>query len=185
MPTRLPGAGRSRKAIERGASWPVMLRPAGKHSSKGLKRAITVAWAIGSRTIPVSDTSISFSDGNLTQIQDDYVDGTVCYAECDAGPEWNPRKARVDMAARPETIAAEKAFTQRTRPTRPSSPNCAAWRTGFGSRLAVARTRSVSSQRHIQTAQHPGEEPRAGASRGQQCRHLAAPSLWSSAMSTP
>ena len=98
-----------------GHRWPVLLRPAGTHSSKGLTK-VDHPSGLQQLDLPhdlLVSEYIDFrsSDGLYRKYRMIYVDGTVFRRHVIAGPAWNlTGMARVDMAARPETIVAEKAF---------------------------------------------------------------------------
>ena len=100
-----------------GHRWPVLLRPVGTHSSKGLIKVETAS-GLYALTPPLpSDLLISdfadfcSGDGLYRKYRMVWANGTVFRRHIIAGLNWNVTgKSRVDMVERPETIEVEKDF---------------------------------------------------------------------------
>jgi hypothetical protein len=99
-----------------GHRWPVLLRPSGTHSSKGLTK-VDSASRLGEVGAIPSDLLISdfadfhSGDGLYRKYRMIWVDGTIFRRHVIAGLDWNVTgDSRLHMLARPETIDAEKAF---------------------------------------------------------------------------
>jgi hypothetical protein len=99
-----------------GHRWPVLLRPVGMHSSKGLTRFDSVAGLRALASIPsdilVSDfVDFRSGDGLYRKYRMIWANGMIFRRHVIACLDWNVTgKSRVDMVERPETIAAEKEF---------------------------------------------------------------------------
>jgi hypothetical protein len=98
-----------------GLRWPVLLRPAGTHSSKGLTKVDSPS-ALRALDLPhdvLVSEFIDFrsGDGLYRKYRMIWVDGMVFRRHLLAGFNWNVTgDARIDMAMQPETITAEKDF---------------------------------------------------------------------------
>ena len=115
-PVRVPltsrFAGQSASALEthiqsEGHRFPVLLRPAGTHSSKGLTKVESASALRGLEPIPadllVSDfLDVRYSDGLYRKYRMICVDGTIFRRHLLAGSDWNVTgQARYDMVKRP------------------------------------------------------------------------------------
>lgn len=96
--------------------WPVLLRPVGTHSSKGLMKVDTAMELLAIKDLP-SDILISdfvdfrSGDGFYRKYRMIWVDGAIFRRHVIASFGWNVTgKSRADMKGRPETIVAEKEF---------------------------------------------------------------------------
>jgi hypothetical protein len=99
-----------------GHRFPVLLRPAGTHSSKGLTKVENPAALRELKSIPadllISDfVDFRSSDGFYRKYRMIWVDGTTFRRHLITSVDWNVTgQARVHMAKQPETISSEKAF---------------------------------------------------------------------------
>jgi hypothetical protein len=118
LTTRFTGGadGLERHIEAAGHRWPVLLRPVGTHSSKGLTKVESASRLRALAAIP-SDLLISdfvdfrSGDGLYRKYRMIWVDGTIFRRHVIAGFDWNVTgKSRVAMVERPETIVAEKDF---------------------------------------------------------------------------
>jgi len=99
-----------------GHRWPVLLRPAGTHSSKGLTKIDSASRLGEMRAIPsdllVSDfADFRSGDGLYRKYRMIWADGAIFRRHVIAGLEWNVTgSARSHMVTQPETVDAEKDF---------------------------------------------------------------------------
>lgn len=106
-----------------GHRWPVLLRPAGTHSSKGLRKVDTASHLRELAIVPpdllISDfVDFRSGDGLYRKYRMIWADGTIFRRHVIAAVDWNVTgMSRVDMVARPETIDVEKQFLASERDT--------------------------------------------------------------------
>jgi len=99
-----------------GHRWPVLLRPSGTHSSKGLTRVDDASGLRALGAMPsdllVSDfVDFRSGDGLYRKLRMIWANATIFRRHVIASLEWNVTgKSRVDMVERPHTIIAEKEF---------------------------------------------------------------------------
>ena len=99
-----------------GHRWPVLLRPVGTHGSKGLTKIDSAQQIRALGTIPADVLVCDFvdfrsGDGLYRKYRMIWADGRIFRRHVIAALDWNVTgNSRVDMVARPATIAAEKNF---------------------------------------------------------------------------
>jgi len=99
-----------------GHRWPILLRPAGTHGSRGLEKVDSASQLRAVGIIP-SDVLVSdfvdfrSDDGLYRKYRMIWIDGRIFRRHIIAGLDWNVTgMSRTAMAERPKTITAEKDF---------------------------------------------------------------------------